>query len=187
MANADIVFSATGSVTPVVTKAIVAEAMQARYTKPLTLIDIAVPRDIETAVAELEGIHLFCIDDLKVIIEQNRQGREHAATKAREMIRKKSIDFISELNSFDKVTHTIRAYRGQIEAICQAELLKAKHQLHQGADPTQVLDTFAHAFIKKMLHAPSVQLRQAGVEGRFELLRFAKQLFAIPDPEIERL
>jgi glutamyl-tRNA reductase len=186
LARADVVFSATGSAVPIVSKAIVAEAMQARQEKPIILIDIAVPRDVELAVLELTNVRLYHIDDLKVIIEKNRQGREHAADKAREMIRYKSIEFFTEYKSYDKVTHIIRAYRGQIEDICRAELIKAKQQLHLGADPAQVLDTFAQAFTKKLLHAPSVQLRQAGVEGRLELLRFAKQLFAIPDSEIER-
>lgn len=187
LANADIVFTATGSVVPVISKKIVGQVMQARRDKPLVLMDIAVPRDIEPAVTELANVYLYCIDDLKAIIEKNRLGREHAADKAREMIRKKSNDFIIELNSFDKVAHTIRAYRGVIEEICQAELLKAKHQLRQGADSEQVLESFAYTFTNKLLHTPSVQLRQAGVEGRFELLTFAKQLFAIPDPEIEQL
>lgn len=185
--KADIVFSATGSPIPIVTKEIVARAMQSRADRPLILIDIAVPRDIEPAVAELSNVHLYCIDDLKAIIEKNRQGREHAADKAREMIKKRSREFMHELNSSDKVTHTIRAYRGQIEEICRAELIKAKQQLHQGADAMQVLDAFANAYTKKLLHTPSVQLRQAGAEGRFDLLSLAKQLFAIPDTDIERL
>ena len=187
LARADIVFSATGSAVPIVNKATVIEAMQARQDKSIILIDIAVPRDIHPEVMELANVRLYCIDDLKVIIEKNRQGREHAADKVREMIRNKSIQFFADHQSHDKVTHAIRAYRGQIEDICHAELIKAKQHLRQGADPMQVLDVFAHAFTKKLLHTPSVQLRQAGAEGRFELLRFAKQLFAIPDPEIERL
>lgn len=185
LSQADIVFSATGSAVPIVTKKIMADVMDRRADKPMTLIDIAVPRDIEAAAGELPLVQLYCIDDLKVIIEKNRQGREHAADKAREMIRNKSTDFMTELKSLDKVTHTIRAYRGQIEEICRAELLKAKQQLRQGADAALVLDMFAHAFTQKLLHAPSVQLRQAGAEGRFELLRLAKQLFSIPDPEAE--
>ncbi|MBX3708616.1 MAG: glutamyl-tRNA reductase [Gammaproteobacteria bacterium] len=186
LANADIVFSATGSVVPIVSKRIVAEARQA-CCDTMVLLDIAVPRDIDPAVADLQGVKLFCIDDLKATIEKNRQGREHAADKAREMIRKKSMEFIAEMKSIDKVAHTIRTYRGRIEDICQAELLKAKQQLRQGIDPAQVLEVFAHAFTNKLLHAPSVQLRQAGVEGRFELLSFVNQLFAIPDLEIEQL
>lgn len=187
LVEADIVLSATGSAIPIVNKDIMQSIMRERQAKPIVLIDIAVPRDIEANVTELENVELYCIDDLKIIIENNRQGREHAAEKAREMIQQKSAEFIAEMKSLDKVTHIIRAYRGQIEDICRAELIKAKRQLHQGADPYQVMDAFAHAFTKKLLHTPSVQLRQAGAEGRVELLRFANQLFAIPDPEIEML
>lgn len=187
LAQSDIVFSATSSAMPIVTKAIMVDVLAARGGRPIMLIDVAVPRDIEASVAELPNVSLFCIDDLKAIIEQNRRGREHAADKARELITKKSTEFFAELKSIDKVAHTIRAYRGQIEDICDAELLKAKLRLHQGADPAEVLEAFANAFTKKLLHSPSVQLRQAGAEGRFELLKFAKQLFAIPDPEVERL
>ena len=161
--------------------------MTLREHKPILIMDIAVPRDIHPKVADIPDVELICIDNLKMIIERNLQGREHAADKAQEMVMQKSRDFLHDLTSFDKVAHTIRAYRGQIESICYSELKRAKHQLHMGEDPAKVLDTFANAFTKKLLHAPSVQLRQAGAEGRFELLTFAKQLFSIPDPEIERL
>jgi glutamyl-tRNA reductase len=183
--EADIVFSATSSALPIVTKEIMAAVMQARGNKPILFVDIAVPRDIDPAVSELAGVQLFCIDDLKTIIEKNRQGREHAAEKANELIHEKSSVFFAELKNIDKVAHTIRAYRGQIEEICRAELMKAKLQLHQGIDAEAVLEAFSMAYTKKLLHSPSVQLRQAGAEGRFELLKFAKQLFAIPDPEVE--
>lgn len=93
LADADIVFSATGSVTPIISKAIVADAMKTRSVRPMMLIDIAVPRDIESGVAELPGIQLYCIDDLKTIIEKNRLGREHAGDKAREMIKKEKPRF----------------------------------------------------------------------------------------------
>lgn len=185
--QADLVFSATGSPKALIDQVLINKIMSARLNRPLTLIDIAVPRDVEPTVKEVGNVALFCIDDLKAIIENHHQGREHAAKKARELIVTRSQNFIMELNALDKVTHAICAYRGQIEEICRQELIKAKRQLHQGADPMLVLDAFAHAFTKKLLHTPSVQLRQAGVEGRFELLRFAKQLFAIPDIEIERL
>lgn len=185
LTQADIVFSATGSALPIVTKAMMKDIMQARAQKPILLMDIAVPRDIEETVAELDKVALYCIDDLKAIIEKNRQGREHAAEKAREMISQKSRELMAECLSMDKVAHTIKAYRSQVEEICHAELRKAKEQLRQGANPAQVLEAFASAFTKKLLHTPSVQLRQAGVEGRHEFLHFAKQLFAIPDAEKE--
>ena len=91
---------------------------------------------------------------------------------------------MQKLDSIDKVAHTIRAYRGvRSKKFAKIELMKAKQQLRKGDDPSQVLETFAYTFTNKLLHTPSVQLRQAGVEGRLELLHFAKQLFAIPDTE----
>jgi len=186
LATADIVFSSTGSALPLVTKQVIEEAMQDRPGKPMTLIDLAVPRDVAADVVAVPGINLFCIDDLKTIIEHNRRGREHAADKAEEMIRSRSAEFIRDLKSAEKISHAIRTYRGQIEDICLAELNKARLRLRHGDDPAQVLEAFAHAYTNKLLHAPSVQLRQAGAEGRFDLLKFAKELFTIPDSEVER-
>lgn len=180
--HADVVFSATGSPTPIINSS----TMLPRE-KLLTLVDMAVPRDIATEVGDLANVNLFCIDHLKFIIEEHKQGREHAAGKAREMIDAKSQRFVQDNKALDRVTHTIRGYRSQIEIICQEELRKAKQQLNLGFDPTEVLDAFARAFTQKLLHAPCVQLRQAGAEGRFELLKLANQLFAIPDFETERL
>lgn len=187
LAEADVVFSATGSAIPIVQKELVEKVMQSRATRPLVFIDVAVPRDIDPQVETISSVKVYCIDDLKSMIEANRRGREHAAEKARELIQQKSAAFMAEHVSFERVSHTIRAYRGQIEDICQAEMLKARQQLQQGVDPLLVLEAFAQGYTKKLLHAPSVQLRQAGAEGRFELLRFAKQLFGIPDPEVECL
>lgn len=176
--EADIVISATGSATPIVTKKMLSERK-----KPIFIIDIAVPRDVETNVTELNNVLLYSIDDLKNIIQDNLHGREHAAEKAKEVIKQKSNEFIGWLNSLDQVAVTIRAYRKQVEDLCDLELSKAMRQLHKGGDPVQVLASFAHVLTNKLLHNPSVQLRQAGVEGRFELLQLAQQLFATPKTE----
>ncbi len=73
------------------------------------------PRDVEAAAANCENVHLFSIDDLKTIIQQNLRGREHAADKAHEMIKQRSQDYMTWLNSLDLVATTIRAYRKQVE------------------------------------------------------------------------
>lgn len=185
LAHADVVFSATGSAEPIIRYDMMLQALSKRPERPILLIDIAVPRDIEPAVGQLKQVKLYCIDHLRTIIEQNRKGREHAAYQAQEMIRKKSAEVFAELASIDHVAHTIRAYRGQVEDICRNELAKAKQQLGQGADPAHVLDAFAAAYTNKLLHTPSTQLRQAGFEGRLELLKVAKKLFALPDVETE--
>lgn len=179
LAKADILISATGSTTPIVTK-----AMLSSRNKPIFIVDIAVPRDVESEVGELAQVSLYSIDDLKSIIQKNMRGREHAADKAHEVIKQRTEDFMAWLHSLDLVATTIRAYRKQIENLCETELSKSLRQLQRGEDPAQVLTLFAHALTQKLLHTPTVQLRQAGFEGRIEILQLAHQLFAIPELEL---
>ena len=179
MPEVDIIVSATGSVLPVLTKSTLATCQNR-----LLIVDIAVPRDIEPAAAELEHVCLYSIDDLKTTIQHNLAGREHAADKAREMIQRKSQEMIAWLHSIEIVSTTIRSYRKQMEDLCQIELTKAIRQLDRGDNPREVLTHFSYALTNKMLHTPTVQLRQAGDEGRLEILSMAKKLFAIPEPEL---
>jgi len=183
LSDVDIVFSAVSCPLPIISRDMMEKSIAKRHKKSILLFDLAVPRNIHSDVSELSSVTLYCIDDLKSHIEHNRQGREHAALKAREMIDVKSRELMLELHSLNQVTTTIKAYRNQIEEMCRVELAKAKRQLNQGEDADKVLDIFADALVKKLLHTPSVQLRQAGMEGRFELLQLVKQLFAIPDPK----
>jgi len=185
LSTADLVLTATGSAIPIITKAMLEQVMQVRKDQSLWIIDMAVPRDVEPTVADYANVHLYCIDDLKGIIEEHRRGREHAADKAHELIATKGQEFMWWLQSADTVANTIRAYREQIEAICQAELVKANRQLKQGECPHAVLENFARLVTNKLMHTPSVELRQAGAEGRFELLNLAKRLFALSDTEVE--
>lgn len=184
LTEVDVLFSSTGSALPIVTHPLMKEVLSRRNGRSITFIDIAVPRDIDPAVATLPGVSLYCIDDFMTMIEAHRQGRAHAADKARELVQSRAAAFMHEENTQAKVNGTIRAYRGQIEAICRSELDKARDCLAAGIDPATVLEMFANAYTRKLLHTPSVQLRQAGVDGRFELLHYAKQLFSLSDPEI---
>lgn len=178
LAAADVVVTATGSTMPVVTS-----VMLGARTKPVYIVDIAVPRDVDITAGNLPHVNLYSIDDLKIIIQRNLHGREHAAEKAHEVIKHKSHEFMGWLKSLDLVATTIRAYRKQIEDLCDTELSKSLRQLQRGEDPAEVLNFFARALTKKLLHTPSVQLRQAGFEGRLEVLQLAQQLFAIPEVE----
>ncbi len=182
LSQVDIVISATHGALPILTPSMV-PARDA----PLWMMDLSVPRNIDPAIADMKHISLFCIDDLKNIIQQNLQGREHAAKKAEEIIQQKSLEFMHWLQTLDMVATTIRAYRKQLEDLSKAELSKARKRLARGDEPIDVMTLFAHALTNKLLHAPSVQLRQAGFEGRLEILQFAKQLFAIPELESEIL
>ncbi|MDX1901959.1 MAG: glutamyl-tRNA reductase [Gammaproteobacteria bacterium] len=174
--DVDIIISATGSTHPIVT----ADMVHHRN-KSLFIVDIAVPRDVEPAVAELNDIAVYSIDDLYDIMQQNLTHREHAAEKAREVIVARTQDFIEWQQSIDLVTHTIRAWRAKMEMLCQTELSKSSQKLQRGDDPEVVMQAFARALMQKILHTPSVQLREAGFSGRTDLLQLAHELFALPE------
>ena len=188
--QADLMITATGSLEPLVTAELLKTALVSKEST-LKIFDIAVPRDVEPAAGALEEVELYCIDDLKAIIQENHLSRQHAAEKAYEVIKKKSTDFMLQLSSQDQVSDTIRAYREQIEAICEAELSKALRLLAKNNEIVdkfaveRVLRHFTYVVTNKLLHAPSVQLRQAGSEGRLEMLRLAKQLLAIPEFDLK--
>jgi len=180
LAAADIVITATGAPHPVIT----AEMLSGR-TQPLLMVDIAVPRDVEPAVMDLPCVSLYSIDDLRGVLELGMNTRQHAADKAREVIEQRTHSFMEWLASLELVTTTIRGWRGSMENLCQIELTRSMRRLRRGEEPAEVLRTFAHALTQKILHAPSVQLRQAGIDGRIEMLQLARELFAVPDCQTE--
>jgi len=164
LSEANVLITATGSFEPIITAAFLKEVVRSRQ-EPLFIFDIAVPRDVEESAAALPLIKLYCIDDLMAIIQKHQISRQHAAEKAQEAIQIKAADFMAHMRSVDQVSHTIYAYRQQIEALCERELHKALHQLqnqktidHEATE--KLLRYFANALTNKLLHAPSVQLRQ---------------------------
>lgn len=181
LAQADIVISSTASQLPILGKGAVESAIKARKHRPMLMIDIAVPRDIEPQVGTLNDVYLYTVDDLKEIIDEGLKSRQEAALQAEEIIDTESARFMGWLRSLDAVS-AIRSYRDAIEALREEELQKALRQLRRGQDPEQVLATVTRALANKLAHAPTVQLRRAGFEGREELLRAARELLDIKDP-----
>jgi glutamyl-tRNA reductase len=173
--NADIVFTATASTLPILGKGAVETALK-RRNKPMVLIDIAVPRDIEPEVAELDQAYLYTIDDLKNTIQQNLQDRQHAAQKAEEMIVQETQHYMNWLRSLMSVG-TIRALRNWVNNLREEELLKAEKSLELGVDPKVVLSRMANALSNKLLHPPSVKLREASYNGREEFVAHVQELF----------
>ncbi len=178
LAEADIVISSTASQLPILGKGAVESAIKQRKHRPILMIDIAVPRDIEAEVGELEDIYLYTVDDLQEIIQEGLKSRQEAAKQAEEIIDTQVIHFMGWIKSLDAVS-TISQLRQQAQQIQQAELAKAMQQLNNGADPEKVLQKLAHAMTNKLIHAPSAQLRQAGYDGRAELLQAARELFEL--------
>ena len=182
LAEADIVISSTASSTPILTLPAVKQALKARKHRPIFMVDIAVPRDIEARVGKLDDIFLYTVDDLQEVIQENLKSRQAAARQAEEMIDVQVNHFIAWQRSRDAVP-TIRRLREQAEVQRDEVLHKARQQLASGRDPQQVVEYLAHTLTNKLIHQPSTQLRQAGSDGRSDLLEAARELLNLPDPE----
>lgn len=179
--QADIVISSTASPLPILGKGAVESAIKARKHRPMLMIDIAVPRDIEPEVGTLSDVYLYTVDDLKEIIDEGLKSRQQAALQAEEIIDAEAARFMGWLRSLDAVS-TIRAYRDSLETIRQDELEKALRQLQRGQDPKEVLNIVTRALVNKLAHEPTAQMRRAGFEGREDLLQAARELFNIRIP-----
>lgn len=182
LAEADIVISSTASPEPIVTRGMVEEAMRRRRHRPIFMVDIAVPRDIEAEVADLEDIYLYTVDDLQDIIQESLKSRQEAASQAEEMIDVQVAHFMEWLRSLD-AADTIRTLRQGAEATRDEVLHKAQAMLGKGKPPAEVLQFLANTLTNKLLHAPSSRLRQAAAEGRIHLVESAREIFSLDPPD----
>jgi glutamyl-tRNA reductase len=158
--EADIVISCTASPVPVVTKRAVEAAIRARRRRPIFMVDMAVPRDIEPSVAELEDVYLFSIDDLQQLVDENRQQRELAAGGARLLIDEEVVRFLAESRAQD-AGPAIRALRSQAEGIRLQTVEQARRMLASGKSGEEVIEYLANTLTNRLLHAPTQALRQA--------------------------
>ena len=183
LAEADIVISSTASQLPILGKGAVERALKQRKRKPIFMVDIAVPRDIEAEVGQLDDIYLYSVDDLRDIIEENLQSRRDAALQAEEIIDTQVDHFQAWLRTQDAVP-IIRRIREQAESLSQQALERALKQVNSGVAPEQALTELARQLTNKLLHEPSRQLRQSGFdeENDSQLLDAARRLFNIKDP-----
>ncbi len=180
--QADIVISSTASPLPILGKGAVEHALKIRKHRPMFMVDIAVPRDIEAQVSELDDVYLYTVDNLEEVIEENLQSRREAAAQAEEMIEAHVERFMAWLRSLDAVD-TIKSYRQQAQKTQQEVLEQAQRRLAQGRPAEEVLDYLAHTLTNKLLHTPSEQLRTAGQNGQRELIIAARELFNIKDSD----
>lgn len=178
LAEADIVISSTASPLPVLGKGTVESALKERKHRPIFMVDLAVPRDIEPEVAELSDIYLYSVDDLQEVIQENMRSRQEAADQAEEIIERYVDDYMGWLRSLDAV-ELIQDYRCHAETLRDEVLHKALQQLNRGKSPEEAMQFLAHTLTNKLLHTPSSQLRQAGFNGQMELLEAANTIFQL--------
>ena len=178
LASADIVISSTASQLPILGKGAVESAIKKRRRKPMYLVDIAVPRDIEAEVADINDAYLYTVDDLQKVIAKNVKSRQQAAHEAEELISQGVQDY-QRMQKERAAADVIKRFRDSILAIRDDELDKALRQLASGKDADQVLARFAHNLTNKLIHKPSVALRQASAADQQHVLDVTEQLFAL--------
>jgi glutamyl-tRNA reductase len=176
LAEADVVISSTASREPVLDRDTVAAAIAQRRRKPMFMVDIAVPRDIDPRVATIEDVFLYTIDDLREVIDENLRGRREAARDAEAMIELSVEHFMGWWRALD-LHNPISDLRRSAEANRDEVLAKAHALLARGRPADEVLAFLANTLTNKLLHAPSANLRAAALRGDAELLRAAERLF----------
>lgn len=173
--EADIVISSTASTLPIIGKGMVEQALKARRYKPMLLVDIAVPRDIESQVAELNDAYLYSVDDLQEIVNQNMESRERAAAEAENIIVDKANEFVTWRNTLDSVD-IIRSYRENIEQIKLELVQKAQGQLKSGKEPEKVLNELANKLANRIIHSPTKAIKQAAEDDDIAKLAQIKKV-----------
>ncbi|MET1078351.1 MAG: glutamyl-tRNA reductase [Pseudomonas sp.] len=185
LVNSDIVISSTASQLPILGKGAVESALKLRKHKPIFMVDIAVPRDIEPEVGELDDVYLYSVDDLHEVIAENLKSRQGAAQAAEELVSVGADDFMLRLRELAAVD-VLKAYRQQAERLRDEELVKAQRLLANGGAADEVLALLARGLTNKLLHAPSVQLKKLSADGRIDALAVAQELFALDEGSTDK-
>jgi glutamyl-tRNA reductase len=176
--EADIVITSTASQLPILGKGAVEQALKVRKHRPVLMIDIAVPRDIEPQVGELRDVYLYSVDDLREIIDQNLRVRSSEARKA-DLIIDEGVRLYAEEVASLAAIDTVKEYRTMAENLAERELQRAQRALARGEDPRQVLAQLSRAITNKLIHAPTTGLKQASVDGRQDLINSARRLLGL--------
>ena len=173
--DADMIFSSTASTLPILGKGMFESALKLRKNRPMFVVDLAIPRDVEPEVNDLKNVFLYTVDDLRAVITENIESRKQAAKEAEKIVTDRTAEFMLWYRSLASVP-TLRELRDRTQQIKDIELSTARRRLMAGDDPAEVLELFAHALSQKFMHHPTESLRQRHDE---DLLVAARELFGL--------
>ena len=174
--QADMIVSATSSPLPILGKGAIESALKKRKYRPMLLLDLAVPRDIESETAQLNNVYLYTIDDLQTISDNHLKKRQHAAQQATSIIEKETAHFMEWYRTLP-TTPIVCAYRETAHEIRDRELNKQLKALELGNDPKTVLQQLAYQLTNKLVHAPTIHIKEHADDS--ETLSLARQLFEL--------
>ncbi len=178
LSQADIVIAATASPVPIIGKGLVESALKIRKHRPMFMVDLSVPRDIEPEISQLDDVYVSTLEDLQAMVAQNIHNRHESAKQAEELIEMQVKHYMGTLRVLEAAP-VISSYRKKAESVRNAELAKAMQCLHNGMSPEQVLNRLANNLTGKLLHTPSVQLRKAAYNKQEDVLEVAQWLLEI--------
>jgi len=176
LAEFDIVITSTASPLPIVGLGLVERAIKQRKHRPMFMVDLAVPRDIETEVGELNDVFLYTVDSLGEVVRAGQDSRQSAVTQAEAIIQARVNEFMHWMDTRQAVP-VIRSLRDHGERLRRHEMEKAQKALAKGENPAAVLEALSRALMNKLLHDPSHALNQAGENEREELARLVSHLY----------
>ena len=174
----DIVVSSTASSLPILGKGLVERALRARRRRPIFMVDLAVPRDIEPEAGELDDVFLYAVDDLAQIVSANVDARRSAVAQADVIIDTQVSQFMHWMASRESVP-LIRTLRGRADELRREELERAQKMLARGDDPAKVLEALSQGLVNKLMHPPTQALNETAGEERQALARTLARLFRI--------
>lgn len=172
----DVVVSCTASTLPIIGKGLIESALKLRRRRPMFLVDLAVPRDIEPQVGEISDVFLHTLDTLGSITRENSRRRELEVAKADEIIAERVTEFGRWLHARSMVP-LIRRMRNRADHQREIELARARKRLAHGEDPLEVLEALGIGLTNKLLHAPMQALNRAGQDERENLARTFEALY----------
>lgn len=178
LARYDIVVTSTASQLPILGKGMVERALKARRHRPMFMVDLAVPRDIEIEVGELADVFLYSVDDLASIVKQGMENRLSQVGQAEAIIDVSVQQFARWLDTRELVP-TIRSLRDQAERIRRNEVERALKALAKGDNPALVLEAFSHSLTNKFLHQPTHALNHADDSERQALVATLSRLYSL--------
>ncbi|PHV12660.1 glutamyl-tRNA reductase [Chitinimonas sp. BJB300] len=178
----DIVITSTASQLPILGLGAIERAIKVRKHRPIFMVDLAVPRDVENEVGALPDVYLYTVDDLAEVIRQGREERQQAVVEADVIIERHTEEFMQWLDNRALVP-TIRALKDQAERLRRHELVRASKLLAKGENPAAVLESLSLSLSKKFLHAPLAALNQADAGQHGDLINAVRQLYHLHDEE----
>lgn len=159
----DIIISSTGATSYIVTHEQVLKVMSGRKHNPMFFIDIAVPRDIDPEVGNIENIYVYDIDDLKAVVEINKKSRVKESKKALEMVNTATEDFLEWMESL-KIVPVIKSLRSTFEEVKALELDRFSNKMNMTSEEKQLMNRLLTSYMNKVLHTPLTNLKNMGTD-----------------------